>query len=76
MLEKLQGPVRNGDILQRCRAIEILEQIGASTPGPDAPRLAALDLLKKLAAGAPEARLTQEAKAAVDRLGKRATANP
>lgn len=76
LLEKLQGPVRNGDILQRCRAIEILEQIGASTPGPDAPRLAALDLLKKLAAGAPEARLTQEAKAAVDRLVKRATANP
>src|SRR5262249_24115787 len=42
LLEKLQGPLRNGALLQRCRAIEIMEQIGASTPGPDAPRLAAL----------------------------------
>jgi hypothetical protein len=71
LLEKLQGPVRNGDILQRCRALEILEQIGVSTPGPDAPRLAALDLLKKLAGGAPEARFTQEAKASLERLAKR-----
>ncbi len=31
---------------------------------------------RELAAGAPEARVTQEAKAAVDRLAKRATAKP
>src|SRR5262249_16796312 len=76
LLEQLEGRVPNGDPLQRCRPMETREQTAASPPGPAAPRLAALDLLKKLAAGAPEARLTQEAKAAVDRLVKRATANP
>jgi hypothetical protein len=71
LLEKLKGPVTDRDILQRCRAIEILEHIGTSTPGADATQLAAMDLLKKLAGGAPEARLTEEAKASLQRLAKR-----
>ena len=58
--------VNHGD-----RAIEILEHIGTSTPGADATQLAAMDLLKKLAGGAPEARLTEEAKASLQRLAKR-----
>src|SRR5262249_51949913 len=43
------------------RAIEVLEHIGT---------LQAQELLKSLAAGAPEARLTQEAKTALERLAK------
>jgi hypothetical protein len=44
------------------RAIEVLEHIGT----PDAN-----ELLQTLATGAPEARLTQEAKASLERLAKR-----
>jgi WD40 repeat protein len=47
--------------LRAMRAIEVLERIGS---------LPAQELLKSLAAGAPEARLTQEAKAALERLAK------
>ena len=36
----------------------------------------AQDLLKTLATGAPEARLTQEAKAALDRLTKKSATAP
>src|SRR5262249_25725835 len=71
LLEKLKGPVTDRDILQRCRAIEIQEHICTSTPGADATQLAAKDLLKKLAGGAPEARFTEEAKASLQRLAKR-----
>jgi hypothetical protein len=52
-----------GEPLQALRAIEILEHIG--TPE-------ACTLLKALAGGAPEARLTREAKASLDRLSTRA----
>jgi len=45
--------------LRALRAIEVLEHVGT---------LPAQELLKSLAAGAPEARLTQEAKAALARL--------
>jgi hypothetical protein len=44
------------------RAVETLEHIGSSE---------AQEVLKTLATGAPEARLTQEAKASLDRLAKR-----
>jgi hypothetical protein len=49
-------------ILREVRAVEALEQIGNAE---------ATDLLWRLAKGAPEARLTREAKAALDRLAKR-----
>jgi hypothetical protein len=45
----------------------VLEHIGTTQ---------AQDLLKKLAQGAPEARLTQEAKASLERLTKRASGSP
>jgi hypothetical protein len=49
----------------RClRAVAVLEDLG--TP-------AARELLEGLAAGAPEARLTREAKASLRRLGRRMT---
>jgi hypothetical protein len=54
-----------GRHLQKCRVIEVLERIAA--PGADATR-PAVALLRKFAAGAPEARLTQEAKASLERL--------
>src|SRR5439155_15466643 len=47
------------------RATEVLEHIGTSE---------AKALLKHLSTGAAEARLTQEAKASLDRLAKRAAA--
>jgi WD40 repeat protein len=50
------------EVLQGSRALEVLEYIAA---GADPARLAAIALLKKLAGGSPEARLTQEAKAAL-----------
>jgi hypothetical protein len=56
---------RDVQSLRDIRGVQVLEHIAAR--GADATRLAAIDHLKKLAAGAPEARLTQEAKAAVDR---------
>lgn len=59
-----------GRELQRLRVIEILEHIAASSA--DATRLAALAVLKKLAASAPEVRTTQEAKASLERLENRA----
>jgi hypothetical protein len=63
LLEKLEGP----EVLRRDRALEVLEQFGT----PEARRL-----LAALAKGAPEARLTQEAKAALARLAKRPAATP
>jgi hypothetical protein len=66
--------VRDSEMLRDIRAVQVLEHIAAT--GADGPPLAALDLLKNLAAGASEARLTQEAKGAVERFVKRATAKP
>jgi WD40 repeat protein len=62
LLEKIEGPVSDPEQLRGLRAIEVLEHIG--TPG-------ARDVLQTLAKGAPEARLTQEAKASLGRLDKR-----
>jgi RNA polymerase sigma factor (sigma-70 family) len=53
------------EVVQGIRAMEVLEYL--ATSGADATRRAAIALLKKLAGGAPEARLTQEAKAALRR---------
>jgi hypothetical protein len=56
------GQGLSGKALQGYRLVEVLEQI--VEPG-------AVGLLKKLAAGDPEARLTRAAAAAVGRVGKR-----
>ena len=58
LLQKLD-PIRDPESLRSLRAIEVLEHIGSAE---------AQTLLQQLARGAPEARLTQEAKASCVRL--------
>jgi hypothetical protein len=65
LLQRLVVP--SGDRLGELRAVEVLERIGTRE---------AEHLLKKLAKGAPEARLTREAKASLQRLAKRPAARP
>jgi RNA polymerase sigma factor (sigma-70 family) len=65
IIDDLQVP--SGDRLREIRAVEVLEQIGT----PEAQ-----EVLKSLATGAPEARLTQEAKVALEHLAKRTAASP
>jgi WD40 repeat protein len=62
LLAKLQGPVTSAHTLRLLRAVEVLEHI--ATPE-------ARQLLQKLASGASDARLTREAKAALERLEDR-----
>lgn len=59
LLERLRGPTPAPAVLRALRAVEALEQ--ANTP-------AARQLLATLAGGIPNARLTQEAKAALARM--------
>ncbi len=59
LLDKLNGPIAEGDQLRQIRAVEVLERI-ASTD--------ARKLLEKLAKGAPPARLTREASSSLKRL--------
>jgi hypothetical protein len=59
VLEHLRGPVTQPEMLRSLRAVAVLEDIAT----PEARRL-----LEELAAGAAEARLTREAKAALRRL--------
>jgi WD40 repeat protein len=61
LLDKFGGKVASADLMRRERAMEVLEHIGGAE---------ARALLEELAKGAPEAALTQEAKAALKRLGK------
>jgi WD40 repeat protein len=61
-LLKRLAPAGSPERLRLLRAVEILEQVG--TP-------AAVEVLKKLVKGVPQARLTQEAKASLERLAKR-----
>jgi hypothetical protein len=61
LLEKVGGRNLSGEPLRAWRAVEVLERIG--TP-------AARHVLKNLGGGAPGARLTQEAKASLERLAK------
>jgi len=62
LLERLAGPVTIPEQVRALRALEVLEQMG--TPE-------ALTVLRELAKGAPEARLTQDAQAAAERLAAR-----
>jgi WD40 repeat protein len=62
LLKQLPGPEPGPEQLRTIRAVAVLEQIGS----PEA-----LKVLAGLAAGAEGARLTQEAKAALERLEKR-----
>jgi RNA polymerase sigma factor (sigma-70 family) len=67
LLEKLDGPVPSAAQMRIIRAVQVLEHIGDQ----DAHKL-----LDKLAQGQPEARLTQDAKAALEHLSKRPAAAP
>ena len=67
LLENLGDPNSSSERLQAVRAIEALEHIG--TP-------VAQEVLKTIAKGSPGARLTQEAKASLDRLAKRTAVQP
>ncbi len=62
LLEKLHGPVTQLELRRALRAVAVLEDIAT----PEARRL-----LERLAQGAPEARLTQAAKASLERLARR-----
>jgi WD40 repeat protein len=59
--------VRSSEKRRHLRAIEVLEHIGSA----EAQRI-----LTRLAGGAPESRLTQEAKASLERLARRPPAKP
>jgi RNA polymerase sigma factor (sigma-70 family) len=67
LLQKLRGPLSQGELLQSLRAVEVLEHGGTAQ---------AQELLRRLAEGAPEARLTQEARAALGRLSTRPAGKP
>ncbi|MGH7172860.1 MAG: WD40 repeat domain-containing protein, partial [Gemmataceae bacterium] len=62
LLERLRGPVSQPEMLQSLRAVAVLEDIGTTK---------ARRLLEELAKGAPEARLSREAKASLQRLERR-----
>jgi RNA polymerase sigma factor (sigma-70 family) len=66
LLHRGQPPL-TGERLRELRGIEVLEYMGT----PPARRV-----LEALSRGAPEARLTQEATASLDRLARRASTNP
>ncbi len=67
LLDRLDGKSPSAETARQIRAVEALESIG----GPEARRW-----LDKLAAGPPETRLTQEAKASAGRLAKRSAVAP
>jgi hypothetical protein len=67
LLDKLRGGPASGEVLRALRAVEVLEYAG--TPQ-------ARELLRALAGGAADARLTRQAKAALARLAARPAAAP
>jgi HEAT repeat protein len=67
LLGKLQGSVVHPNTLRALRAVEALEHIG----NPEARQV-----LESLAKGVSQARLTQEARASLERLAKRPVARP
>ena len=62
LLEKLRGPLTDAERLRSLRVVEVLEHAGTEQ---------ARRLLARLAGGAAEARLTREAKGAMQRLDRR-----
>jgi len=62
LLERLQEPVSAPETLQVLRAVEVLEYIGTAN---------ARGVLEVACPGAPEGRLTREARASLERLSKR-----
>jgi WD40 repeat protein len=62
LLERRRGPVTDSALLRGIRGTEVLEHVGTRE---------AREILKMLAQGASEARLTQEAKASLERLAQR-----
>ena len=67
LLEKLHRPVTHPETLRALRGVAVLEDIAT----PEAKQV-----LATLAKGAPEARLTQEAKASLERLTTRPAGTP
>jgi len=67
VLERLRGPVTRPELLRPLRAVAVLEEI--ATP-------AAREVLAELASGAPEGRLTREARTSLSRLDRRTPAFP
>ncbi len=61
LLAKLEGPLTHPEQLRAIRVVEVLEHIGSAE---------ARALLTTLAQGAPQARLTREAKHALERLNR------
>jgi WD40 repeat protein len=61
LLNDLEGPATDPELLRRLRAVEVLERIGTAP---------ARKVLEELAKGAPNARLTREAKASLERWAK------
>jgi hypothetical protein len=59
VVKNVTGPITVAERLRIVRAVAVLEQVGS---------LAAKQVLQRLAAGAPEALITQEAKASLARL--------
>jgi hypothetical protein len=62
LLEKQRGPITRPEALRALRAVAVLEDIATRE---------ARQILAALAKGAPEARLTKEAKSSLERLAKR-----
>jgi hypothetical protein len=67
LVQTAEAPLSPGEPLRRLRALVVLERIGEER---------ARGVLRTLAGGEPEARLTQEARAALERLGRRSLAFP
>jgi hypothetical protein len=65
LIEGLAKPAPGGEVVRQVRAIEVLEQINTAN---------ARQLLQELAKGAAGARLTEEARASLDRLQSRSRA--
>lgn len=62
LLEKAKGPIRSPELCRAIRVLELLEKVGTAE---------AQAILKDLAKGAPEARLTQEARDTLTRLERK-----
>lgn len=65
LLARIEGPTQAPEALRALRVVEVLEHLGT----PDAQKL-----LRQLAGGAPEARLTRDARGALERLQALTTA--